>query len=147
VKNNRTLDELRKSACAHLNPHLFENPKKEDKICPTKGVKKCNTKKGQKTKEWIGKNLWAWCYANKLELLTEYPFHEERKWRFDWCILALKVAIEYEGVMSEKSRHTTVTGFTGDSEKYNAAQSLGWIVLRYTVLNYKTLLQDLEKIK
>ena len=47
--------------------------------------------------------------------------------------------------MSKKSRHVTAKGFTGDTEKYNAAQSLDWKVLRYTVLNYETLICELNK--
>lgn len=62
----------------------------------------------------------------------EYKFHPVRKWRFDYACPELKIAIEYEGLFSAKSRHTTVTGFTGDCEKYNAAQIEGWIVLRFT---------------
>ena len=77
----------------------------------------------------------------------ELKFHPERKWRFDFAIPEMKVAIEYEGLMSEKSRHTTISGFTNDSEKYNAAQALGWKVLRYTALNYKNLSNDLNQIK
>lgn len=75
---------------------------------------------------------------------TEYAFHPERKWRFDFAIPEMKVGIEYEGLMSEKSRHTSIKGFTGDTEKYNAAASLGWKVLRYTALNYKDLGRDLN---
>ena len=77
---------------------------------------------------------------------TEYKFHPERKWRFDFAIPELKVGIEYEGLISEKSRHTTVTGFTNDAEKYNAAQAIGWRVLRYTALNYRNLGKDLNEM-
>ena len=78
--------------------------------------------------------------------VAEYSFHPERKWRFDFAIPEMKIAIEYEGLMSEKSRHTTITGFTNDSEKYNAAQILGWRVLRYTALNYMSLGEDLNNL-
>jgi very-short-patch-repair endonuclease len=100
--------------------------------------------KRNKTKEWISKNLWAWAQANKLELLTEHKFHPERKWRFDWAFPSHMIAIEYEGLMSEKSRHTTISGFTGDADKYNAAQQLGWKVFRYTAKNYKSIIDDLN---
>ena len=72
-------------------------------------------------------------------------FHPVRKWRFDWAIPDIKVAIEYEGLMSEKSGHTTPTGYTSDCEKYNAAALLGWTVLRYTALNYGNLGRDLTE--
>jgi hypothetical protein len=56
------------------------------------------------------------------------------------------IGIEYEGVFSEKSRHTTVAGFSEDCRKYNLAIANGWRVLRYTALNYLELYTDLEKI-
>lgn len=101
---------------------------------------------GSKTKGWIRMHLNAWAQGNNIQMESEYRFHPDRKWRFDWCFPELKIAIEYEGLMSAKSRHTTVRGFTGDAEKYNAAQSLGWKVLRYTAVNYKTIINDLNKL-
>lgn len=77
---------------------------------------------------------------------TEFRFDEVRKFRFDWAIPSKKIAIEFEGIMSKKSRHTTVTGYSKDAEKYNIATTLGWKVLRYTVMNYLNLEQDLMKI-
>ena len=79
----------------------------------------------------------------KIDFVAEHKFHEERKWRFDIAIPSLKIAIEYEGIMSRKSRHTTVTGYTKDCEKYNAATIAGWRVLRYNAINYKSLGDDL----
>ena len=77
---------------------------------------------------------------------TEYKFDEVRKFRFDYAISSLMIAIEYEGVFSAKSRHTTVAGFSEDCRKYNLAIANGWRVLRYTALNYLELYTDLEKI-
>lgn len=74
---------------------------------------------------------------------TEYRFHEKRRWRFDWAIPMLKLAIEYEGIFSEKSRHTSVKGYTRDTEKYNAAAKDGWTVLRYTADNYRNCGSDI----
>ena len=133
-------DMIKGKPAEALNPHLFEDVKE-----PPKDSKIVKSKVRNKTKEWIGKNLWYWCWANKRLLLTEQIFHEERMWRFDFIICGIRVAIEYEGLMSEKSRHTTIDGFTGDAEKYNAAQSQGITVLRYTAKNYKSLLTDLNK--
>ena len=72
--------------------------------------------------------------------VREYKFHSERRWRFDFAHLELKLAIEVEGLCAEwqKSRHTTIKGYIEDCEKYNAAALLGWTVLRYT---YSTLHQ------
>jgi very-short-patch-repair endonuclease len=76
----------------------------------------------------------------------ERLFHSSRKWRFDFCLPDYKIAIEYNGIMSDKSRHTTVKGYTGDMEKLNEAQKLGWTVLQYTPLNYKSLGKDIKEI-
>ena len=81
-----------------------------------------------------------------VDFVAEHKFHEERKWRFDIAIPSLKIAIEYEGIMSRKSRHTTVTGYTKDCEKYNAATIAGWRVLRYNVFNYRSAGADVESI-
>ena len=82
----------------------------------------------------------------KIDFIAEHRFHETRQWRFDVAIPSLKIAIEYEGIMSRKSRHTTVTGYTKDCEKYNAATIAGWRVLRYNAINYKSLGDDLRLI-
>lgn len=82
----------------------------------------------------------------KIDFISELRFHETRQWRFDIAIPAMKIAIEYEGIMSRKSRHTTVTGYTKDCEKYNAATIAGWRVLRYNAINYKSLGDDLRLI-
>lgn len=82
----------------------------------------------------------------KINFIEEYKFHATRKWRFDFAIVEKKIAIEYEGIFSAKSRHTTVTGFMGDAEKYNAATKLGWRVLRYTAKDYKNVIQDLKEM-
>ena len=74
----------------------------------------------------------------------EYQFHDLRKFRFDIAILNMKVGIEYEGLMSEKSRHTTIEGFTMDCIKYNLAQLNGWKVLRYTAKNYTDFGRDVS---
>ena len=77
-----------------------------------------------------------------IEFETEYKFHPKRKWRLDIAIPEAKIGIEYEGIFSKKSRHTTISGFTGDIEKYNAAASLGWTILRYTAKNYTQVVDD-----
>lgn len=72
----------------------------------------------------------------------EYRFDKKRMFRFDWAIPSIKVAVEYEGLMSEKSGHTTVTGYTKDCNKYNLAARLGWTVFRYTALNAENIHDD-----
>jgi very-short-patch-repair endonuclease len=104
-------------------------------------------KKQSKEKDWIGLVLLGWCSERGLRLMEEYKFDENRRWRADYAIPEKNVLIEYEGLFSEKSRHTTAKGFTGDTEKYSAASLSGWTVLRFTALNYRTLPAALNKIK
>ena len=77
----------------------------------------------------------------------EFRFAPPRRWRFDLAWPALKVACEYEGLHAAKSRHTTVTGFMADCEKYNAATLAGWRVYRVTARHVEngTALKLLEQ--
>jgi hypothetical protein len=98
-------------------------------------------------KETIKKILWVFHREGLIpEYVEELQFHQERKFRFDWAIPELMIAIEYEGVFSKKSRHTTVKGYTNDCEKYNLATLEGWRILRYTAKNYHNLGSDLKKM-
>lgn len=101
-----------------------------------------------KPKVWINESLEAWCKTHDLILLVELKFSPVRKWRFDWAIPELKIAIEYEGIFSPKSGHTTLGGYMKNLEKYNAATVLGWRILRYSgnKNSYCTLLNDLNAI-
>lgn len=81
--------------------------------------------------------------------VKEYRFHPVRQWRFDFAITTKKIAIEYEGIYGgkgAKSRHTSLKGYTGDTEKYNEAEKLGWTVLRYTLTTYSKLIEDLKPL-
>lgn len=112
------------------------------------------SQKRSEAKDWMMLNLQYWCNERALTLLTEHIFDQDqvrygitveaRLWRFDFAIPAHMIAIEYEGIFSEKSRHTTFQGFTGDAKKYNRANELGWRVLRFTAKNYKDLIQTLN---
>jgi hypothetical protein len=133
-----TLSDLRNTAAAKRNPHLFREPEKKKKLHVEK--------KRSAAKEWLALNLGYWCNERSLELKEEYRFDEYRKWRFDWAIPALNLAIEYEGLFSEKSRHTTIKGFNGDVEKYNHATMKGWKVIRLTATNYKEVLEILNRM-
>ena len=61
----------------------------------------------------------------------EYRFSPERKWRFDYCWPARKVAVEIDGLLyGGKAGHQTVKGVLLDCEKYEAAIAAGWTVYR-----------------
>lgn len=102
-------------------------------------------KKRSAEKEWLSWNLLFFCNENCLTLKEEYRFDRGgRKWRSDYCIESLKVLIEYEGLISDVSRHTTIKGYSADTDKYREAAKQGWIVLRYTALNYRNVLNDIR---
>lgn len=86
------------------------------------------------SKECI-KKAWQSCTSEPWPFIGEHKFHEKRKWRFDWAVVDLKLAIELEGVVwkpGQKGRHQTAQGLAGDCEKYNTAIECGWVVLRLT---------------
>lgn len=131
-----------------MNPTTLSRLKSEGKI-KSYSVKKMNAKKISKEKEWIEQELKKWCKLRNLELKKEYRFHPVRKWENDWAVLKGKkvlAVVEYEGLVSSKSRHTTLTGYTGDCEKYNACAKMGIPVLRYTILNHKDVIEDLKEL-
>lgn len=62
----------------------------------------------------------------------EFRFAPPRRWRFDWCWQDRRLALEVEGGVFMRGRHTSPKGFLADIEKYNAATLLGWKVFRCT---------------
>jgi very-short-patch-repair endonuclease len=62
----------------------------------------------------------------------EFRFHETRRWRFDFAWPDRKLAVEVDGGVWTRGRHTRGAGFERDCEKLNEAVLLGWRVLRVT---------------
>ena len=62
-------------------------------------------------------------------LVKEYKFVDGRRFRFDYYHMN-RVAIELEGGVWTRGRHTRPTGFLRDMEKYNLAASKGILVFR-----------------
>lgn len=62
----------------------------------------------------------------------EHRFHQVRRWRIDYAFIEEKLAIEIEGGIWTRGRHTRGKGYKKDLEKYNMLQEMGWILLRYT---------------
>lgn len=127
------------------NKSLIEKLKKEGKIktvnIPPEPEKKSIIPKS------IGKyklHIISVLEASGLNYESEFIFSKERKFRFDWAVPQILVAIEYEGIFSEKSGHTTLSGYKKDVEKYNLATKLGWKILRYTADNYLDFENDLK---
>jgi hypothetical protein len=63
-------------------------------------------------------------------VVDEYEFHHQRRWKFDFAIPLLKIAIEYDGAIGYGASHSSRRGILRDMEKGNEAQILGWMFLR-----------------
>ncbi len=64
--------------------------------------------------------------------VREHKFHPIRRWRFDLAFLDHKLAIEIEGGVWIRGRHTRGSGFISDMDKYNEAMLLSWYMFRFT---------------
>ena len=81
------------------------------------------------------------------EWVEEYRFAPPRRWRMDFAIPSLLIAIEAEGGTWTGGRHTRGDGFERDCIKYNEAAIAGWIVLRFTsdMINDGSALEQIER--
>lgn len=75
------------------------------------------------------------------EVTTEHAFAAPfRRWRFDYAITGLKLAVEYHGhagfIGGKASGHSTIKGLANDCEKMNTARMHGWTVLAFTALHF-----------
>lgn len=62
----------------------------------------------------------------------EYRFHETRKWRFDYAWTHARLALEVDGGIWVRGRHSGGAGQLKDMEKFNAAACQGWRVIKVT---------------
>lgn len=69
-----------------------------------------------------------WALVGGPALAAEHRFHPGRKWRFDRCHVAARMAVEIQG----RGRHQSERGYKADREKINEAQRLGWTVFELT---------------
>ena len=60
----------------------------------------------------------------------EFRFHPVRKWRFDFAWPSALLAVEVEGGLFIRGRHSRGLGMIADLEKYATAMLMGWRVLR-----------------
>ena len=84
-------------------------------------------------------------------VVIEYKFHPVRRWKFDFALPSIKLAVEYDGhggftKAGGVSRHGSIIGMTGDCEKYNQARIHGWTVLRFTALYFRKSECDKNKL-
>jgi len=66
------------------------------------------------------------------ELIAEHKFHPTRKWRFDWAMKQGRCAVEIDGGVFIRGRHSRGAGMMKDAEKGRAACDLGWRVWHFT---------------
>ncbi len=79
--------------------------------------------------------------------VTEYLFARPRRYRFDFCWVAEKTAVEYEGGAGTRGWHTSVGRFMSDARKYTLAALNGWTVLRYTCADMDEPARILAEVK
>jgi len=96
-------------------------------------------------KERLDAALVELCRERGLPLFREQRFHAMRKWRLDFLIPGRQpIAIEYEGLGYGKTGHTESHRYTDNTDKYNAAQMAGILVLRYTFSNWQQCCDDVK---
>ncbi len=81
-----------------------------------------------------------------LELLKEYKFIENRRFRFDYAFTGIKLALEIEGGIYVGGRHVRGVGYTRDVVKYNYAMVRNWKVLRVTTEQIRKNKHDKEPL-
>lgn len=134
-KNSMPLAQLKSSKVAGINQELIKELEQAPK-----------PKLGQASRPlWMWGQLVAWSLKSGIEVVKEFPFHAERGWRFDFALPAKMVGIEYEGIFSKKSGHTTQKGYVKDVEKYREAEVIGWTVFRFTAKDYRKVIETIEK--
>lgn len=86
-------------------------------------------------------------WEKELRFARDLPFHithgmshpgqyeladkKRREFRFDYSNQKLMIAVEIEGGIWTKGRHTRGKGYLNDCHKYNLAQAIGWTVFRF----------------
>lgn len=63
---------------------------------------------------------------------AEYRFAPPRRWRFDYCWPAQKLALEVQGAIFTGGRHTRGAALLKEHEKLNTAAVLGFRILYVT---------------
>ncbi len=66
------------------------------------------------------------------EPVPEYQFDPNRKWRFDFCFVANKLAVECDGGLFSGGSHVRGAFLIRDHEKKNRAATMGYRILYCT---------------
>ena len=75
---------------------------------------------------------WSLFAKNSPTPETEYRFRPNRKSAFDCAWPGKKIALEIDGGVYTRGRHTRGTGYEKDCLKYNAAALYGWKLFRFS---------------
>lgn len=75
-------------------------------------------------KSWIEHRL-----PGSPPLKREYTFSKTRRFRFDFCLVSIRLAIEIDGF---GYGHQSIAGLTNSHTKQNLAIEEGWTVIRFT---------------
>ena len=83
------------------------------------------------------------------EMVREYRFDAERRWRFDAAWPPQRVAVELNGwgQGGHAGRHHTFVGARGDCETFTAAAIAGWVVLRFMSADKKHAADWVQAVK
>lgn len=128
------------------NIHISDKGKATN-IVDKKKAKKPKPKQQKAVSGIDGKSFIEYALiAKKVEYVKEYKFDAVRRFRADYAVISMKLLIEYNGIISTKSRHTSITGYSRDMTKINLAQINGWKVLQYTPLTFKDFVHDLNTL-
>jgi hypothetical protein len=113
------------AALKRLGRTIAERPVKVTATRPGRAQKPLRTSGGQ--------SFDVWCAQLGLPVpIAEHRFHPIRRWRFDWCWIDERIAVEQEGGVWSQGRHTRGKGFLADMHKYNSAAALGWRLFRFS---------------
>jgi len=66
------------------------------------------------------------------EPACEWQFDPQRRWRFDFCWVSNRIALEINGGLFSDGRHTRGAALLKEYEKINAAVLQGWRVLTFS---------------
>lgn len=109
--------QLRKALAATL-PAVKPEPERPKSMCKSKLEERFA-------------HLWS-VLVSDIELERQYRFHPERRWRFDFAHPETRIAVELQGGVWTRGRHSRGAGQIADMKRRNAAQlEGGWTVLEY----------------
>jgi len=71
----------------------------------------------------------VWKHSGLPLATSELQFDPERRWRFDFAFPDSKIAVEVQGGIWTKGRHTRGAALKAEWEKLNTAAIMGWRIL------------------